>query len=198
MDPLMGTIITWGPNFPPLNWAFCDGQLMSIGSNPALYSLIGTIYGGDARTTYSLPDSRGRSFIGTGYAPGMLPYNQGVRGGLEFVTLSHSEMPVHTHTATSSGGSGSSVVPAINTPATTDTPAPGHYLAKGNTTIDFVNHTVEMYAAGTPDTYIEGSSSGAGSITISNAGSSSSHENRSPYIVTRYIISLSGVYPSRN
>lgn len=98
MEPFLGQIIMFGGNFAPRSWAFCDGQLLPINQNSALFSILGTIYGGDGRTTFALPDMRGRVPIHPGNGPGLSSYRLGQRGGQESVTLTISEIPSHTHT----------------------------------------------------------------------------------------------------
>lgn len=97
MDPFIGQIVMFGGNFAPRGWAFCDGQLLDIASNQALFSILGTTYGGDGRTTFALPDLRGRSAMHPGSGPGLTPRALGARGGAESVTLTTQEMPSHHH-----------------------------------------------------------------------------------------------------
>lgn len=97
MEAFIGTIIAWAPNFAPRGWAFCNGQIMSIAQNTALFSLIGTIYGGDGKTTFALPDLRGRMPIGAGQGPGLSEYTQGESSGAETVSLNPDQLPPHTH-----------------------------------------------------------------------------------------------------
>ncbi|MCB0630228.1 MAG: phage tail protein, partial [Lewinella sp.] len=97
MEPFLGQIQPFGFNFPPRGWAFCDGQLLAISSNTALFSLLGTMYGGDGRTTFALPDLRGRSIVHIGTGPGLSHITQGEKGGRENVTLTTANMPSHNH-----------------------------------------------------------------------------------------------------
>ena len=99
-EAFVGEIRAFGFNFAPRSWAFCDGQLLPISQNQALFSLIGTFYGGDGRTTFQLPDLRGRAPIKYGNGPGLSSYQLGHRGGLEQVTLTQNQMPTHNHVAT--------------------------------------------------------------------------------------------------
>lgn len=96
-DPVIGEITLFAGNFAPRGWAFCDGQLLQIAQNTALFSLLGTIYGGDGRTTFGLPDFRGRASVGYGTAPGLSPWNLGQKTGYERITLSTNQLPNHTH-----------------------------------------------------------------------------------------------------
>ena len=98
-EPFVGEIRMFAGNFAPQGWAFCDGQLLSVNQNDALFSLLGTIYGGDGRTTFGLPDLRGRLPMHAGTGPGLSPQRMGSMGGQENVTLTVNEMPAHSHSA---------------------------------------------------------------------------------------------------
>ena len=171
MEGYIGQVILFAGNFAPRTWAFCDGQLLAINQNQALFSIIGTIYGGDGRTTFALPDLRGRVAIGPRNGPGLSDYRQGARGGLETVTLNQTQIPSHTHPAALATASG---------PAD-DPQAAGRYLASGR---------VDVYSQ-TP-----GGPSLAG-LTVGNTGGNQSHENRMPYLALNYVICLQGIFPSR-
>lgn len=97
MEPYIGQIQSFGFNFPPSGWAFCDGQIMSIAQNTALFSLLGTVYGGNGQTTFALPDLRGRSMVHPGQGPGLSLIQQGEVGGVENITMLVSNMPPHVH-----------------------------------------------------------------------------------------------------
>lgn len=97
MDPILGTIILFAGNFAPRGWALCDGQLLPISQNTALFSILGTTYGGDGIHTFALPDLRGRAPIHAGNGPGLTPRNLGESGGQESVTLTPNEIPAHVH-----------------------------------------------------------------------------------------------------
>ena len=99
MDPFIGSVCIFGGNFAPRSWAFCDGQLLAISSNTALFSILGTIYGGDGRTTFALPDLRGRMPVGPRNGPGLSDYRLGERGGQEEVVLNTTQIPSHSHIA---------------------------------------------------------------------------------------------------
>lgn len=179
MEPFIGQIQLFGFNFPPRGWAQCNGQILSIAQNTALFSLIGTYYGGNGQTTFALPDLRGRVAIGQGQGPGLQDYTIGERAGVENVTLLSTQMPMHTHPLMVSSGTG-----------TTDV-ANGNYLANGAVTIARGN-TVPANVYGT---------SPGGQLnpaTVSIQGGSQPHENRSPYLTLNYCIALVGIFPSRN
>ena len=175
-EPFIAQIVMFGGNFAPRAWAFCDGQLLPISQNTALFSLLGTTYGGDGRTSFALPDLRGRAAIGPRNGPGLSTYQLGQRGGVETVTLNQTQMPAHTHTVASAmkGHDGSA----------NQTEAEDGTLASGN-----------QYNSGAPDVDMH---AGAVTTTIGNAGGNLSHENRQPYLAINYIIALTGFFPSRN
>lgn len=179
MDPFIAEIKLWPATFAPRGWAFCQGQLLPISSHTALFSLIGTIYGGDGRTTFALPDLRGRVPVGTGTGPGLSSYSIGSRGGAESVTLTPQQMPAHTHAATS-------VASASGDEATDASP-------QGN--LPAANRQMPIYGSTGSTVELE---AGAVTTTNANAGGSAAHPNVQPYIAMNYIIALVGIYPSRN
>jgi microcystin-dependent protein len=168
MEPFLGQLMLVPYNFAPQGWAFCNGQIMSIAQNSALFSLLGTTYGGNGQTTFALPDLRGRVAINSGQGPGLQNYSLGEVAGSESVTLLSTQMPAHTHLVGASTGSAQ---------ATPDNAFPG---SDGSTQI------YDMAASTTMNPQM-----------IQPAGGSQPHENRQPYLVLNYIIALQGVYPSR-
>ena len=205
MDPMMASIQIFAGNFAPRGWAFCDGALLSISQYSALFSLLGTTYGGDGRTTFALPDLRGRAAIGPRHGPGLSSYNLGQRGGVETVTLNQLQIPSHTHTAIVNAGAASisgtvSATMKTNDSADTDSSdntflsnnggGDGFAAAAGSTTLN--PGAIEVDASGL-------SVNMAGlSVTNSPTGGSQYHENRPPYLAINYIIAMQGIYPSRN
>ena len=177
-DGIMAEMTYWAGNFAPRGWAFCDGQLLPIAQNTALFSLMGTMYGGDGRTTFGLPDMRGRALIHVGGStgPGLTHYRQGDRGGTPTVTLSELQMPFHTHPTD---------VKASSQSAGGTTPA-GAALAES---------ADDMYSESNPAL---NATLATGSITFANAGASQPHENRTPFLGLSCIIRLEGTYPSRS
>jgi microcystin-dependent protein len=173
-EPFLGQIYLVGYNFAQRGFAFCDGQLMPISANSALYSLLGTMYGGDGVTTFALPDLRGRVAIGRGHGPGLSAHTMGQHGGAETRTLTVNEMPSHTHIGAIHGESA---------PATQGTPG-GNMLGLGS-----------FYASvGTgPDLAMAPES-----ITIAHTGGNQSFNIMPPYLVLNYEIALQGLYPSRS
>ena len=174
MDPFIGQIIMFGGNFAPRGWAFCNGQLLAISSNSALFSILGTTYGGDGRTTFGLPDLRGRSAMHAGNGPGLPSYRLGQKGGQESVTLTTLQIPSHTHAATLHG----------ETAAATKANPTNNMLAGANT-----------YA---PPVAGDNKTLANDSIIVNNAGGGGAHNNMMPTITLNYIIALLGTYPSRN
>lgn len=172
MEPFIGMIVLFGGNFAPRGWAQCNGQLLPIAENTALFSILGTIYGGDGRTTFGLPDLRGRAPIGYGSGPGLSTWSQGQKGGFEQNTLTAAQMPVHSH----------SVETAMDAaPGTESRPAPGLVPAETN-----------------EDNYGPGTTPVVTSHTTSTAGGSEPVNNIPPSIGMNYIIALQGIYPSRS
>lgn len=175
-DPLLGEIMTVGFNFCPRGWANAEGQLLAINSNQALFSLLGTTYGGDGRTTFALPDLRGRSIVGQGTGAGLSNIRQGQRSGAENVTLTTGTMPAHNHTAT---------VRVSRTDATTRNPINAYFgRAAGN-----------VFEEGSAPT---GDSMNAGTIAVANNGGGQAFNIRNPYLGMYNCIATQGVFPSRN
>lgn len=180
MDAFVGAIFSFGFNFAPANWAQCNGQLLPISQNEALYSLIGTTYGGDGVTTFGLPNLQGRTPIGTGQGAGLPNYAIGQSAGNENITLTIANLPPHNHPVVSAnipvnGGAGDQNAPAGNVYAMSDNNVANTY----NTTSDGT-----LMAAVNTNTGVTGSG-----IPISVL---------SPLLVINYCISLYGIYPSRN
>lgn len=195
MEVFLGTVMAWAPNFAPRGWGYCNGQLLSISTNTALFSLLGTMYGGNGQTTFGLPDLRGRTVIGFGQGPGLSTYTQGQRGGVETVTLATAQIPAHTH----SGQIDSlSVQPVYSTDnAVRDEPQAGDVPAKVGLPDGREFNSQNAYS-GNSNTVNGATISGSGSVTIGTTGGSQPHENRQPYQVLSWIIALQGIFPSRN
>ena len=196
MEPFIAQIMLFGGNFAPRGWAFCDGQLLAINSNTALFSLLGTIYGGDGRTSFALPDLRGRAPIGPRHGPGLSSYSLGERGGLEHVTLNQTQMPTHTHPTTNTTSADQHILlskdAAVNqVPAEGDVPAAAQFGAGLGAT--------KVNAFGPANNTVNGQTiSGNEGLTILNSGGNLSHENRQPFNAINYIIALQGIFPSRS
>lgn len=170
-DPFVGEIRMFAGTFAPRDWAFCDGQLLAISQNDALFSLLGTYYGGDGRTTFGLPDLRGRLPVHQGSGPGLSPRNMGTRSGAESVTLTADELPGHLHLMQASTATASSPNPA------------GQVTA--------VDQGANLYSTTAPTEHL---AAGA----VSQTGGSQPHDNLMPYSCVHFIIALNGIYPSRS
>lgn len=194
-DPMLGEVRIFAGNFAPRGWAFCEGQLLPVSQNSALFSLIGCTYGGDCRTTFALPDLRGRVATGVGNGPGLQPITWGQRGSIDYATLSVSQMPSHTHNATTSGSSSIalSATPAVNeTPAAGDVPAAAQFgNGLGATKVKAYGPATDLVSGGPIN-------SGTQTISVQPTGGSQSFDNRHPFLGVRYIIALQGYFPSRS
>jgi microcystin-dependent protein len=168
-EPFVAEIRIFAGNFAPRGWAFCNGQLLPVSQNTALFSLIGTTYGGDGRTTTALPNLEGRAPMQPGHGPGLTSRRLGERGGVEMVTLTEAQMPTHNHTLEGTRESGDNVNPA------------NHYLARGTAMYLTPQNLGDMAEQTLPDT-----------------GGSQAHNNMQPYLTMNYIIALVGLYPSRS
>jgi len=184
MEGTIGEIRMFAGNFAPRNWAFCAGQLMSISQNTALFSILGTTYGGNGQTTFGLPDLRGRFPKGTGQGPGLSNIDLGEVSGTETVTLLTTQMPAHTHTAT-----GTLVV--NQNPGTLSNPV-NNYLAGGQ---DATANPIPTYAnaVGTGSGNLNGLT-----VAVGIAGNSQPVSIVNPHLGMNYIICLFGIFPSRN
>ncbi len=168
-DPVIGEIKLVGFNFAPRDWALCDGQLLSIAENDALFTLIGTTYGGDGQTTFALPDFRGRIPIHQGTGSSGTTYTPGENGGTETVTLTVNEIPAHAHPALAQSGAGNQ-------------PGPG-----GNV---WASSSLNQYNSSAAD-------SDMNALAITSSGGSQPHDNMMPFLTINFIISLQGIFPSQ-
>lgn len=168
MDPILGSIILFAGNFAPKGWAFCSGQTIAISQNSALFSLLGTEFGGDGVTTFCLPDLRGRVPMHAGNGPGLTPRVVGETVGTESVTLLTAEIPAHSHDLT-----------VANVAADNDRPSG-----------DMIGRSQIYTATATPTAALN-------PLTISVSGGSQPHANIQPSLCINYIIAMEGIYPSR-
>lgn len=191
METYIATVLIWAPNFAPRNWAYCAGQLMSIAQNQALFSLIGTIYGGNGSTTFALPDLRSRVPVGggMGQGPGLSFYPLGVMAGVETVTLNTSEMPSHNHPAQGE-------IVARETNATSSAPQSGSYLASVGVPDGPSFSPVNAYAGSGGSAVML--APGSVSVQVGNMGNNMAHENRQPFLGISFIIALFGIFPPRS
>jgi microcystin-dependent protein len=170
-NPFLGEIRMFGGNFAPRGWAICNGQLMPISQNTALFSLLGTSYGGNGITTFALPDLRGRVPINQGQAPGLSLYDLGQIGGEENLTLTTAQLPAHNHKFVSAAN------PGLDSPSGSVLGSPTSGAA--------------LYAPSGPT----GTMHAAANASV---GGSQPHPNVMPYLCTSFIIALQGIFPSRN
>lgn len=170
-EPFIAEIRIFAGNFAPRSWAFCNGQLLPISQNTALFSLIGTTYGGDGRTTTALPDLQGRAPMHPGRGPGLSTRTLGERGGVNAVTLTEQQMPSHTHAQGAADRRPRSLTPTASTVVT----------EAGEATYKASGFNVNMAAE-----------------AISITGGSQAHNNLQPLLAINYIIALQGLFPSRS
>ena len=178
MEGTIAEIRMFAGTFAPRNWAFCAGQLLSISQNTALFSILGTTYGGNGQTTFALPDFRGRVSVGTGQGPGLSNINLGEQAGTETVTLLATQMPIHNHSI-----NGVATGLANNANPTGNAPGIGAVASD--------SAPVNMYNSGAPAAAMNPNVCG-------KAGGSQPHNNIQPYLGMNYIICLFGIFPSRN
>jgi len=191
-QPFISMIMIWAPDFAPQNWSFCAGQLIAISQNQALFSLIGTTYGGDGHTSFALPDLRGRAPTGVGHGPGLSPIQLGWHGGTNEVTLTQVNMPVHSHDA----GTMSASTQAWDTPATDQNPSTGKGLAAANAPSGLSASAVRAYAdpSGSAVDLAGGHIHG----TTGMAGGSQPFGIMQPFLGLNFCIAMYGIYPSRS
>lgn len=178
MDPVLGVVTMFASTFAPQGWALCHGQILPIAENAALFSLLGTTYGGDGQTTFALPDFRGRMPVGMGQGPGLATVSLGEAAGSTSHTLISTEMPSHNHTVTAAG------------------------ISTGSSSGSSSNPTGNTFGAQNSATFAPASSAdgtlGGTTATVSPVGGSQPFNKMMPYIAVNYIIAVEGIYPSRN
>ena len=172
-DQFVAEIRIFPFNFAPKGWAFCDGQLLPLSQNTALFSLVGTFYGGDGKSTFGLPNFQGRAPLNMGQGPGLSVYDIGETGGESSVTLLQTEMPSHTHTAQAVAGAGGQNPP-------------------GNAWSELTQRGLTAY---TPSVTAQNVTMNPLALSIS--GGNQPHNNLQPYLTLNFCIALQGLYPSR-
>ena len=173
-EPFIAEIRIFAGNFAPRGWAFCNGQLLPVAQNTALFSLIGTTYGGDGRTTSALPNLQGRAPMHPGRGPGLTDRRLGQRGGGETVTLSTDQIPTHTHTLRGSSENGEQG-------SLTDNVVPGR------------SRNGQLYQTNVSSNVVQMNGS-----ALEPTGGSQAHNNMQPFLAVNFIIALVGLYPSRS
>ena len=171
MEPFLGSLLLVPYNFAPAGWALCNGQLLPISQYTALFSLLGTTYGGDGVSTFALPDLRGRVPISSGQGPGLQNHNLGQTGGAEHATLGINQLPSHNHS-----------VNTVSAPGTSSHPA-NELLASST--------SGHVYAPSKPDSTLNANA-------VSHTGGGQPVDIRQPYLALNWIIALQGIYPSQN
>jgi microcystin-dependent protein len=170
-EPFIGEIRNFGFNFAPVGWAQCNGQLLPISQNTALFSILGTTYGGDGKSTFALPNLMGCVSMGAGQGPGLTLRDLGETGGSETVSLTTHQIPPHTHTASCNAAAGNQYAPA------------GNFWAQD---------------AGGSNEYGAAAQAQMAPGAIGVSGGDQAHSNLQPYLVLNYCIALQGIFPSRN
>lgn len=190
MEPFLGEIKMVGFNFAPRGYALCQGQVMSIAQNSALFSLLGTLYGGDGQTTFALPDYRGRGPVGMGQGPGLSLINQGEVAGTESITLLTSNLPPFSLPVT---GTASVAIPASTADGSTQVPGTGSVLAKPVDSA--VGAEVSLYGS-TADTTLAPFNASV-NATVTHVSGGMPLGVRNPYLGTNFVIAVQGIFPSR-
>ena len=167
-EPFLGEIRIFGGSYAPIGWALCAGQLLSIGENSALYSLLGTTYGGDGQATFALPDLQGRSPLHEGTAPGSSSYTLGQTGGSEAVELTPAQIPAHSHSA------------VYAATATKTTPGGAMWATQASTSFSETAPNAQLSP-----------------LALVPSGNSIPHENMPPFVAVTYMIALQGIYPTQ-
>lgn len=170
-DPFVAEIRIVSFNFPPTGWAFCDGQLLPLSQNTALFSLLGTVYGGNGLNTFGLPNLQGRAPMHPGQGPGLSLRDLGEEGGVSSVTLLESEIPMHTHSLN-----------AVNFPSDSNNPT-------GNA----IGRSSNVAAYGTAGSTVQ-----MKNTALAPAGGSLPHNNMQPYLTLNFVIALQGIFPPRS
>jgi len=177
MDPFVAEIRIFPFNFPPKGWAFCDGQILPLSQNTALFSLLGTTYGGDGKSNFALPNLQGRLAMHSGQGPGLSLQDLGESAGTETVTLLQSEIPSHTHFLNADANA-----------ATAGSPTGGAY-AEGQWNAGGTSGVVNFFTTSAPDTALA-------PTAINFAGGGQPHNNLMPYLTLNFCIALQGIFPS--
>jgi microcystin-dependent protein len=186
-DQFVGEIRLFPFNFAPFGWAVCAGQILPISQNTALFSLLGTFYGGNGTSTFALPDLQGRVAIDVGQGPGLSNYVIGQVSGIETVSLLVTEMPSHAHTLTAAG-----TLKAKSGGGDRQTPSGGAPAAE-------TEGATATYSSAAPNASMKaGGVTFSGTATAATAGSSTAHENRMPFLTLNYCIALQGIFPARS
>jgi microcystin-dependent protein len=178
-EPFVAQITMFGFNFPPKGWAFCQGQLLPISQNTALFSLLGTTYGGDGKSNFALPNLQGLAAVNAGQGAGLSNYVEGETAGAQNVTLVTTQMPQHNHGFMATTNTGTTLA------------STGNQLAHAFSGSKTVNYTGNYLSTNAPNTPLS-------TAALANQGSSFPHNNMQPYLTLNFCIAMQGVYPSRS
>jgi len=178
-QPFVAQITMFGFNFPPKGWAFCQGQLLPISQNTALFSLLGTTYGGDGKSNFALPNLQGMAAISVGQGSGLSNYFEGETAGAENVALLTATMPQHNHGFMATTNTGTTLTSA------------GNQLSHAFSGSKTVNYTGNYLSTNAPNTSLS-------PLALSTQGSSSPHNNMQPYLTLNFCIAMQGVFPPRS
>lgn len=179
MEPFIGEVRLLPYTFAPQGWALCNGQLLPISSNAALYAIIGTLYGGNGKSTFALPNLQGRVVPGAGQGPALQQWNEGMAAGMDAVTLLTAEIPQHIHS-----------INGLDVTGSESTPSEGDFLAQDKRGGQGGNIDYLVPGSTTPDKNLAPQA-------LSLSGESQPHENRQPFLSVNFCIALQGLYPSR-
>ena len=188
MEGYIGEIRMFAGNYAPRNWALCQGQTIKIQENTALFAILGTIYGGDGRVNFNLPDLRSRAAVSAGRGPGLQLYHEGDYYGVESVTLTPTTMPQHNHTA----------LPNLTGKIRCNDQASDHQSPVGNTLAVFKENKNAFNTLEPDADMADNTVKVEGSVALDNTGGSHAHTNMQPSTAMNYIICLFGVFPPRN
>lgn len=191
MEPFIGQIMQFGGNFAPRGWAKCDGQLLAISQYSALFSILGTTYGGDGVTTFALPDLRSRMPMHSGHGPGLSAYKLGQKGGVEKVTLTSIDIPSHSHSLNNVVINGTISV-GVNDDSPDTEEGNSNTLGKTNADDVIYNQSPATGSLGSVSHDLKATGN------TSNTGGNQAHENRPPFTCINFIIALVGIFPSRS
>ncbi|HWZ02329.1 MAG TPA: tail fiber protein [Mucilaginibacter sp.] len=181
MTPDLAMIYLFGSNFAPSGYQMCNGQIIAISTNTALFSLLGTFYGGNGTSNFALPDLRGRAPIHQGQGPGLSQYNLGQAGGSETITLTTAQMPSHSHAFNVNASGGTTAIPGSTT-----------YLSAGPATGSGPNaSSLNSYTTNAPNATLSPNA-------IGSTGGGQPFSIIQPYLAVTYVIAMQGVFPSRN
>jgi len=219
MDFFLGGIVPFGFNFSPRGWIICDGQLLSISENQAVFALLGTFFGGDGRATFGIPDLRGRALYGMGTGLGLRQINRGEMAGSQKTTFNVAQMPVHNHNATFTGTGGSGAGTPIEAKATVHvhdgegnqndasggfwatSAVPGRAMPPNVNSYSSSSSGADTMATGAVTIDVTGGGGSGitgGTVAVGNTGGSELLEIQSPLLGINYSIALQGIFPSRN